>query len=538
LLLALATLAVFAGCLLVSMLRTGPLVVADETGYLVNARVLSGGLRGALEEAPFYRGGYSLLLTPVMFLVDSPALAYRLVLGVNALLAASLVPLLYLVIVRHTPAEGRLAVVAALAGASFPAVLTLSQVALSENALFPLICVWLLLSGALLQRADDGVGWLTAAAFGAVAAALWAVHGRMVAAVVVSVGVIGWLAVRRRLSVPAVAAFAVALGVGFLVARQLNHFLQVESYGGRASNEVTERFDRVLSIDGAAAALANFGGQLWYVVTSTFGLVLVTLTWRRAGRIVGVLAAFLGILLVISAGAFPVRTRPDMLIYGRYAEVAVPPLIALGVVRLATAGLTVRLRSVLLPFGILTGLVVLVRVVTDDVGSASRWNVASLPFVTGELGPATLACAAMVAAAGGVLLLATARWRRGWAPLVAIGLFLPVTLYSIGQHVTSTERAVYPSSWTDPQEELRGVAGVGYDLSHYDTIGLYTTQWFLAQTKVQLFDGDEVPPQICDVLSGDDWPSEHPTAPARSSWRDPGGEQVLWHLQRTGVGCR
>ena len=50
--------------------------------------------------SPFYRGGYSLLLAPVLSLDDDPVAAYHGVLVVNALLAAALVPLLYLLLTR------------------------------------------------------------------------------------------------------------------------------------------------------------------------------------------------------------------------------------------------------------------------------------------------------------------------------------------------------------------------------------------------------------------------------------------------------
>jgi len=63
-----------------SVLRMGPLVVADEFGYLINL-------------APFYRGGYYLLLTPLFELGSSQIFAYHLVIVLNAALAASVIPL-------------------------------------------------------------------------------------------------------------------------------------------------------------------------------------------------------------------------------------------------------------------------------------------------------------------------------------------------------------------------------------------------------------------------------------------------------------
>ena len=57
----LGTAILFAARLVLSLIRTGPVLVADEIGYLTNARVIVGDLPGQLEQAPFYRGGYSSL---------------------------------------------------------------------------------------------------------------------------------------------------------------------------------------------------------------------------------------------------------------------------------------------------------------------------------------------------------------------------------------------------------------------------------------------------------------------------------------------
>src|ERR1044072_6837451 len=94
------TFVLFAARLALSLIRTGPVLVADEIGYLTNARVLAGGLPGQLEQAPFYRGGYSLLIAPLVELGPSPPFPYHLVLALNAALAASVFPLLYLLLAR------------------------------------------------------------------------------------------------------------------------------------------------------------------------------------------------------------------------------------------------------------------------------------------------------------------------------------------------------------------------------------------------------------------------------------------------------
>jgi len=264
--------------------------------------------------------------------------------------------------------------------------------------------------------------------------------------------------------------------------------------------------------------------------------------------VLGVLLALTGLLLLISAAAFPERTRPDMLIYGRYTEIVAPALIAFGLVALARVRRTfgpdsgqkgrrtlVDARGFAWPlagFGALTALVVLIRVTASDPDAPNRWNISALPFVTVELGPAILIGAALVAAAGSWLLLRASSLGTRTLGLAVLLLFLPVVAYGAWNPVRSGERAVYPSGWTSPQEpaEEAGAREIAYDLDHYDTIGLYVFQWFLPDSRISLFHGGREAPPGRFVLSGADYAQQHPGAGAREIWSAAGRDQVLWRL--------
>lgn len=247
----------------------------------------------------------------------------------------------------------------------------------------------------------------------------------------------------------------------------------------------------------------------------------------------GVLLALTVLLLAISASAFPERTRPDMLIYGRYTEIVAPALIAFG---LAVLPLRRRLIGPLLGFGALTALVLAIRATASDPDAPNRWNISALPFITVQLGPAVLLGAALVAAAGAGLLL----WSRGrarWASaLMALALFLPITVYGAWNPVRSSQVAVYPAGWESPEPVAAeaGAQTIAYDFDDYDTIGLYTIQWFLPKTELTLFNGNREPAPSRLVLSGGDWASRDPRA--KAIWEWPGRDQVLW--ESAGHGAR
>jgi len=527
------TLALFLLRFALSLIRTGPVLVADEIGYLTNARVLDGGIPGQLELAPFYRGGYSLLIAPLLELGASPTFAYHLVLILNAALAASVFPLLYLLLTRFAGVRPQLAIWAAFAGALYPALTVLSQVAMSENALFPLVCLWLIAFGGLLQERRRGNDLVWAAALGAATGALWAVHNRMFVAVLLALAGMAWLAARRRLS-PA----GLALGVGVIAlalygVHVLDGYLIDRNYAGSAPDELSERMDQILSLGGMRTVLANLVGQTWYLLVATFGLAATTVAdfARRRAPLSGVLVALTVLLLLVSAAAFPERTRPDMLIYGRYSEVVAPALIAFGLAALSQVAWR-PLRWPLAGFGALTALVVLIRATASDPDAPNRWNISALPFVTVQLGPAILIGAAVVALAGAWLLVQASARNERLLGLAAVALFLPVLAYGAWNPVRSSQRAVYPAGWESPQAavENAGSPPVAYDLDHYDTIGLYAVQWFLPDSQVVLFEGSRERPPSRLLISDGAWAEEHGGTGARSLWSDAGRDQSLWRL--------
>jgi len=555
------TFVLFAVRLVVSLIRTGPVLVADEIGYLTNARVLTGGIAGQLEQAPFYRGGYSLLIAPVVGLVSDPTVAYHLILVLNAALAAAVFPLLYLLLTRFGGVRAELAFWAALAGAAYPALTVLSQVAMSENALFPLVVVWLIAFGGVLstQRGGREIPW--AVGLGAATGALWAVHNRMVVAVVLAVAGLIWLAARRRLRPAAAIVGLVVIALAFLGVHFLDSYLIDHNYAGSAPDELSERMDELFQFAGFRTVLANLVGQSWYLLVATFGLAAAAV-WDFLGRrrgadaeerpapVLGILLALTALLLLISAAAFPERTRPDMLIYGRYTEVVAPALIAFGLAALsrvfrsfvpdsgAKDWLTLvdrRLAWPLVGFAALTALVALIRATASDPDAANRWNISALPFVTVQLGPAILIGAALVALAGAGLLLFAAGRGQGMLGLAALALFVPIVAYGVWNPVRSSQRAVYPAGWESPESavEAAGARTIAYDLDHYDTIGLYTVQWFLPKTKLTLFHGNRQTPRSRFVLSGEAWSRSHPEA--KPIWSFAGRDEVLWESARRGA---
>jgi hypothetical protein len=535
----LAAAVLFLARLLLSFLRTGPVVVADEVGYLTNARVLAGGTSGQLQDAPFYRGGYSLLIAPLLRLTDDPHTAYRLVLALNAVLAAILLPLLYLLLVRCFAAPPRTAFWGAAAASAYPSVTLFSQAALSESLLLPLTVGWLLCCAEALASRGRRGQYLWGAAAGLAAAALYAVHGRMIVAVALTILGLVVLAVRGRVPAAAAALGSAVAIVGLGLVRLLDDYLITHNYGGRRPDEVGQRLSTLDHAGGVLVFLRNLAGQSWYLTVATLGVVLWALlsvrraevreAARRDARpstlIVVLMLATLGGLLVLSALSFPEIDRADMMIYGRYTEIVMPPLLAVALVRLPRA----RVRLPALVIGLGTLVVVLLRTTVHPPGDPSRWNVGSLPFLTRDLGPVPLLGAGLVAVAAlaGLALLVSRRPTLV-APVLLV-LFLPTTLFIEHEPVLSGEHGVYPAGWVSPGTVDTHGRPVAYDVDHHQ--GLYVNQWFMPHSHFLLFSGSEAPPAPY-VISSIGWGAEHPKLHPTRLWTDPAHDHALFRVAR------
>ncbi|MEV4113627.1 hypothetical protein [Nonomuraea sp. NPDC049695] len=321
--------------------HTGPVANPDETGYLLAARWLAGGPGADLTGSTFYHGGYPVLLVPIFWLTSDPVLAYRLVVVVGSMAAASAYPLAYLLL-RRLGLGVRTALIAAFVAGLSPALLLFSGLALTDAILPVLVLAWLVAVHDLVAYRSVRAG----AAAGGLSAFAMAAHlrGTVVLAVcvlVVMVAAVRWKtvtaalrrrtvmpAVRRRMVMPAVAAL-VSAAVVVAAGKAINGALAAVLYPGGSRDLSGLLISRLTTLEGQAWALSGAAGQLWYLIVGTWGLAGVGLAGaaallvRRSApfqhRVLAgaLLLATLGIAYASSA-ALPDEHRVGNYVYGRY----------------------------------------------------------------------------------------------------------------------------------------------------------------------------------------------------------------------------
>ncbi|MEV0384502.1 hypothetical protein [Nonomuraea sp. NPDC050643] len=407
--------------------HAGPVANPDETGYLLAARWLAGGAGADLSGSTFYHAGYALLLVPIFWLTSDPGLAYRLVAGVGALVAAGAYPVAYLLLRRLRLGRRAALIVAFTAGLS-PALLLFSGLALADAILPTLVLAWLVALHDLVARGPLRRRVAAGIVTGALPAYAMAVHlrGTVVLAVAVLVLAVVWRRVPRAAAAAALGSAAVVAAAG----RALNGALEAALYPGGPRDLSGMLLSRLTSLEGQAWALSGAAGQLWYLIAGTWGLAGVGLAGaaallvRRSApfphRVLAgtLLITTLGIAYASSA-ALPDEHRVGNYAYGRYlACVAVAWTLA-GLLALLRGGRPAVTRLALAATGLLAVTGGVAAWYAGDRLQRYAFIAFDFPeviFLTGvgdrfDLVAASLSALALLACLAGTALLTTGRAR-------------------------------------------------------------------------------------------------------------------------------
>ena len=318
-------------------------IVADEAGYLADARYLAGvGEAWNMGTTTYYRPGYSLLLVPLYRLFDDPATVYRAAIAVNVALAAATVPLAAAVARRLFGLRSGTALAVGTVATLYPPTFLQSNFVWSENLFVPLFLGLALATHALLVDRR----WWTAPLVGVLAPLLVLTHGRGAGPAAVAVVVVGVAGVRQVVDRRAAAAGIGLATAGLLAGQALNRHLVGALFEQDRGDERLVR-DALGRIDDLGAVALAVGGQIWYLLVATAGLagigvVALVLRARSPGRpgeagAAWAALAMAGSVLAVSSLYMADRPRADHAIYGRYDEGVVLLLLVAGLAHLVSA---------------------------------------------------------------------------------------------------------------------------------------------------------------------------------------------------------
>jgi hypothetical protein len=338
--------------------HTTPLLLPDETGYLLAARLLAGGAVGDMSGWWMYDAGYPLLISPAFWLSDDPATVYRLVVAINSLVGASLFLLAHVALRRLNLPRAH-AYLLATVTALLPSAIYYSQFAMTDAVLPAVVLGWLLLVHSWIASGRPGYG----VAASALAAYSYCVHSRGTIIVLVHAGLLVAALWRRWVGKREIAAMTAVLVTGSAAGWALSRWVRTQIYPGGIKSLGDFLSHRLSSLDGLGWTLALAAGKIWYLIVSTWGVAGVGLVavgviavrrdTPRATRTIAylTLATLTGIALASSA-AVPDEGTVGNFVYGRYLDCLAPVLFMAGAAfAVRSTGRTV-IRAVLTTAGL------------------------------------------------------------------------------------------------------------------------------------------------------------------------------------------
>ena len=530
------------------MVARMPRVMFDEPSQLAVARLLSGRGHWLMAHAPTYQPGLGTMLAPINFFTADAGVVYRAALLLNALFAAMSALVLVRIArsLRVLPGAG--AYVAASLIALAPATTPLSASAWSD----PAVTLSFLAATLFLLNSSTDCAWRWPVAAVGAAVVGYLFHSRMLPAIGGVMVIASIEALRRRQWRLLTVLWMLSLAGTFAV-RAYSSWLVSELWHGPSGTNGIGTMVRHLGDPRGIARAAL--GQAWYQAVSWLGLpvtgaVAVGHALRRmTGRsgilrshavVIGVMTASMGLTSVVfMAGR---DERGDFLVYGRYNDDVVWPLLVVGAgtIWARRHGRPADLaRLCLVPLGVTLALTLAVELWLGPAVRGARATylmVSGLTAFTGysALQPARIGLMAvmLIVALCGVLVLQP--YGRPLAVCLLIALCVVGNARTLLPRSDAERRAATYVSITEVSDVIPEGKDLGFRLSYngffvdptFVSILAQSYQFHLPETQFVLVSDSGQPPEY--TLSVPDDP--HLAERATIVWSHPDVHHVLWQL--------
>lgn len=325
--------------------RNVPYIFGDEFGYWSNAAQLLGyDWSGIAKKNGHFSFGYSLLLLP-LFGMNRPSMMYKMAIILNVLFIALSYILCIKFIQYFRPslkAEYRYLI--SLALSFYPSLTVFAQITLCENLLY--LMFWILCL--LLISIERKVSLFKFVLLGAVLGYFYAIHLRTIGIIAACVLYLMYLCFYKKTKFRNALVTLIILFLSIILVSFLDNYLSEMLNGGNDfnnSNSYSGQMDKLryfFSFEGIKAFIFSFAGKCFYLCSSSLFLIF----WFLKASIQNLhrnienssicifLLLSLFFSLVISSLYMINPTRIDNVIYGRYNEYLMGPILVVGILYL------------------------------------------------------------------------------------------------------------------------------------------------------------------------------------------------------------
>ena len=342
-------------------------VIPDEISYLAQARYFAGKditpdtksvienesyLAGtenipSTENWPYYHFGYSLLISPIYWLTDTPTSSYKGIMLVNSFMLSSLFLIIYAWLRMISKIDNKTAIIIAFVTALYPAYVLQAHIGWAENAFIPGFA----LSCLLFTRHLKVSSIYTVTVFAIIAGFQFTIHPRGLAVAIAAIICLAAIALtHKEQRQTSIIGLLTVIGV-ILATKVTTNEMAIIMNTVTQEERISQKMPSILSLELIPAILGN----LFYLILSTLGVFLLgvtesikqiffhnakniktlicdknTGTLLYAGIASG-LTFFVGIFFLAQSSEWHnVARNLDYFMYGRYNEGFLSIYIALG----------------------------------------------------------------------------------------------------------------------------------------------------------------------------------------------------------------
>ena len=485
----------------------GPSVRPDELGFLINGQLLIGRDETPLSDAfrSFYPIGFSFVTALAALIGRTLSREFRIALFFNFAFVALTARILSLFVRKYFALSRNYSRVIGIAVALMPLVAANALFAWSES--LNILGFTVLIYCAFNYCVDNSRS--SAIALALIAPFLAVTHGRftLVLPFTVLLLVIAPVAIKTfRSSFKTIVLSVVLSFVTYFALAKSNLWLRNELYQGAAGKEGRLK-NKLLDTANWGSIVRALGGQNWYLIATSFGLVLVgawilfqyTFTTERRLRPGLAMASLftigaIGIIELTSALNLVKVIRPDHVVYGRYSGVVSPLLIAIALSALITSPQKTRalwwksiaLIPVLALFLILLSRADIMQRLLQQGEFFARPNAIGLDWAVKTTKPSSLFVLSSIFVVLAIVMYLIHRF----ADKAFITFFVVVALFFTGYTVTQTVmnyRDYLPDLVLDNEAINRGAKVVGFDTGAYGGQSFYDYRYLLHPVQAQRF---------------------------------------------------
>lgn len=338
----------------------------DEFGYWAPAaRLLGYDWSQITALGSYYSYGYSILLVPFLHFFDSSIFAYRAAVIFNLVLQCISFPLIYYILKKLFPksSNNERAIITSIS-VLYPAWIFYTQTTMTESLLNFLV----VLSVFLFMRFIEKPSVLRGLLFGAILLYSYLVHMRCLGLIAAGfVTFLIWILGKRKHAdlkktvialLIVIAVFAVSFIIKDKVVETLYHGTSQDVLSWNDYSGILYRFSKFLSLEGILNFLKDICGKLLYIGFATMGIGyfgIYGLT-KRVIAFIGknkkknadaqdylflyiffvVFMQFMVALLYLNGASAVDNDRLDIFLHGRYIDIILPILFAVGIPEMLT----------------------------------------------------------------------------------------------------------------------------------------------------------------------------------------------------------